>query len=89
MARIFQPYRNLRKGCVAMTMEDNLVERFGPLIPLAGLATLLDRSPEAVRMFLRSNSDLAQRINTAKLKVGRRLYFRTLEVAKFLSGESK
>jgi hypothetical protein len=69
-----------------MTMEENLVERFGPLIPLAKLATLLDRSPEAVRMFLRSNSDLAQQINTAKLKVGRRLYFRTLEVAQILSG---
>lgn len=69
-----------------MTIEENLVGRFGPLIPLAGLATLLDRSPEAVRMFLRSNSDLANDINTAKLKVGRRLYFRTSEVAQLLSG---
>lgn len=69
-----------------MTMEENLVSRFGPLIPLAGLASLLDRSPEAVRMFLRSNSDLAQNLNTAKLKVGRRLYFRTLEVAQVLDG---
>jgi len=72
-----------------MTLEENLVERFGPLIPLAGLATLLDRSPEAVRMFLRSNNELAQRINTSKLKVGRRLYFRTLEVAQFLNGDAK
>lgn len=71
-----------------MTIEENLVERFGPLMPLAGLATLLDRSPEAARMYLRSNSELAQRINTAKLKVGRRLYFRTMDVARFLSGES-
>jgi hypothetical protein len=67
-----------------MTMEETLVSQFGPLIPLAGLATLLDRSPEAVRMFLRSNSDLAQHINTAKLKVGRRLYFRTSDVAQIL-----
>ena len=89
MARIFQPYRNLCKGLFAMTLEENLVERFGPLIPLAGLATLLDRSPEAVRMFLRSNNELAQRINTSKLKVGRRLYFRTLEVAQFLNGDAK
>lgn len=72
-----------------MTMEKSLVDRFGPLMPLNGLASLLDRSPEAVRMFLRSNSELAQRINTAKLKVGRRLYFRTLEVAQFLSGDAK
>lgn len=71
-----------------MTIEKNLVERFGPLIPLAGLASLLDRSPEAVRMFLRSNSEMALRINTAKLKIGRRLYFRTAEVAHVLSGDS-
>ena len=72
-----------------MTMEENLVTRFGPLMPLAGLATVLDRSPEAVRMFLRSNSDLAQYINKTKLKVGRRLYFRTSEVAFVLSGAQK
>lgn len=69
-----------------MTLEETLVERFGPLIPLAKLAALLDRSPEAARMFLRSNSDLAQQINTAKLKVGRRLYFRTFAVAQILNG---
>lgn len=69
-----------------MTMEENLINRFGPLIPLTGLAALFDRSPEALRMFLRSDADLAQRINTAKLKVGRRLYFRTSDIAQVLSG---
>lgn len=72
-----------------MTMEQNLVDRFGPLIPLAKLAVLLDRSPEAVRMFLRSNSSLAEQMNGAKLKIGRRLYFRTADVAQVLSGEAK
>lgn len=70
-----------------MTLEENLLQRFGPLMPLAGLATLIDRSPEAARMYLRSNSELAEKINTAKLKIGRRLYFRTIEVARYLSGE--
>ena len=72
-----------------MTIEKNLVERFGPLMPLAGLANLLDRSPEAVRMFLRSNSEMAHRINTAKLKIGRRLFFRTADVAQCLCGETE
>ena len=72
-----------------MTIEENLIKHFGPLMPLSGLASLLDRSPEAARMFLRSNSELAQRINTAKLKVGRRLYFRTVEVAQCLSSDAK
>lgn len=70
-----------------MTIEENLIERFGPLIPLAGLAALLDRSPEAIRMFLRSNNELAKHINAAKLKVGRRLYFRSAEIAQCLSGD--
>lgn len=70
-----------------MTIEQNLIERFGPLIPLAGLAALLDRSPEAIRMFLRSNNELAKHINTAKLKVGRRLYFRSAEIAQCLNGD--
>ena len=68
-----------------MTIEERLVERFGPLIPLSGLAVLLDRSPEATRMFLRSGSEMAQRINTSKIKVGRRLYFRATDIAVFLS----
>lgn len=70
-----------------MTIEKCLVEQFGPLIPLAGLAEMFDRSPEAIRMFLRSNSELARHINRAKLKVGRRLYFRASEIALCLSGD--
>lgn len=72
-----------------MTIEEGLIKRFGPLMPLAGLASVLDRSPEAARMFLRSKSDVAQRINTTKLKVGRRLYFKTAEVAKLLGGDTE
>ena len=72
-----------------MTIEENLFKQFGPLIPLAGLARLLDRSPEAIRMFLRSQSPLGEQINSAKLKVGRRLYFRTAEIAVVLSGVRK
>jgi hypothetical protein len=87
LPRIVQSIETYVKA--AMTMEENLVTRFGPLMPLAALATVLDRSPEAVRMFLRSNSDLAQHINTTKLKVGRRLYFRTSEVAYVLGGAQK
>ena len=72
-----------------MTIEESLISKFGPLMSLVALATLLDRSPEAARMFLRSNSELALRINIAKLKIGRRLYFRTSEIAQVLSGDAK
>lgn len=72
-----------------MTLESNLVERYGPLIPLSGLAGLLDRSPEATRMFLRSGGEMAKRINTAKVRVGRRLYFRTTQIAAVLSADNE
>lgn len=72
-----------------MTLEQNLIDRFGPLMPLAGLAIVLDRSPEAIRMFLRSDNELARHMNTAKVKVGRRLYFRSSEIASCLNGERK
>ena len=72
-----------------MTIEDALVSKYGPLMSVVALSSLLDRSPESVRIFLRSNGESAQRINLAKVKVGRRLYFRTSEIALVLSGDAK
>lgn len=51
------------------------------------LAKVLDRSAEGLRISLRSDSDWSRPINAAKLKLGRRVYFRTAEIAKVLSGE--
>lgn len=64
-----------------MTLEKHLIDRFGPLIPLADLASMLDRSPASARMYLRSDCVLARHLNAAKLKVGRRIFFRTAQVA--------
>ncbi len=72
-----------------MTIEEALVSKYGPLMSVIALSSVLDRSPESVRVFLRSNGECAQRINMAKVKVGRRLYFRTSEIAEVLSGEAK
>ena len=72
-----------------MTIEETLLAKFGPLMSVVALANLLDRSPEGLRMYLRGNSEWAERINTTKVKVGRRLYFRTSELAQFLSGNAK
>lgn len=68
-----------------MTLEEHLIDRFGPLIPMAALAGMLDRTPASTRMFLRANCGLAQQLNAAKLKVGRRIFFRTTQVAQCLS----
>ncbi|HII2943175.1 TPA: DNA-binding protein [Pseudomonas aeruginosa] len=72
-----------------MTMEDTLLQRFGPLMSLAQLAGLLDRSPDGLRISLRAtNNEWTQRVNKARLKIGLRIYFRTSQIAEVLSDES-
>jgi len=73
-----------------MTMEDALLDRFGPLLRIGQLAALLDRSPDGLRNSLRLPAGEAmQRLKEARVKVGRRVYFRTSEVAKVLGDESE
>jgi hypothetical protein len=71
-----------------MTIEEILIQRFGPLLSLANLAVILDRSPDGLRVSLSSGSVWASRVNRARLKIGRRVYFRTSQVAEILSDES-
>jgi hypothetical protein len=71
-----------------MTIEEILIQRFGPLLSLANLAVILDRSPDGLRVSLRSGSVWASKVNCARLKIGRRVYFRTSQVAEILSDES-
>ena len=67
------------------TIEDTLVNRYGPLLSIGQLATVLDRSPEGLRISLRSPGDWSTKINSARLKIGRRVYFRTSQVADLLA----
>lgn len=71
-----------------MTIEDTLLQRFGPLLSVAQLASVLDRSPDGLRISLRATSEWATEINKARLKIGRRVYFRTSQVAELLSDKS-
>lgn len=68
-----------------MTIEETLLQRFGPLLSIAQLAAVLDRSREGIRISLRTDSDWSKHLNAAKLKLGRRIYFRTAEIALVLS----
>ncbi|TPQ46624.1 plasmid-related protein [Burkholderia ubonensis] len=67
-----------------MTIEDTLLQRFGPLLSIAQLATVLDRSPDGLRISLRATNEWAQGINKARLKIGRRVYFRTSQIAQLI-----
>lgn len=63
-----------------MTTEEYLLQRYGPLMSLMDIATLLDRSPEGVRVALYSDTDVSRKLKPTMLRVGRRVYFRTLQV---------
>lgn len=69
-----------------MNIEEALIDRHGCLLTIASLAKVLGRSPEGLRTTLRpsNTSEWALRVNSAKLRVGRRIYFRTSEIASML-----
>ena len=72
-----------------MTTETHLLEKHGPLMTLDALAHLLDRSVGGIRLGLRTNNAPWQvHLNRARLRVGRRVYFRTVDVAKLVDGET-
>ena len=55
---------------------------------MAQLAKVLDRSAEGLRVSLRNDTEWARQLNAAKMKLGRRVYFRTSQIAEVLSDES-
>ncbi|MEX3556337.1 MAG: hypothetical protein VB131_07230 [Burkholderia gladioli] len=70
------------------TTFSTLQERYSVLLTLEQLAEILDRSPEGLRISLTtSRSDWAKHINSARVHIGRRIYFRTEDIARLIDGE--
>lgn len=68
------------------SLSSSMFEKYGPLLTLAQLAQMLNRSADGMRMALREANPHAERLNAAKVRIGRRIYFRTLDVARLLLG---
>ena len=68
------------------SLASSMFDRYGPLLTLAQLAQMLNRSTDGMRMALREASPYAERLNAAKVRIGRRIYFRTPDVAQVLLG---
>jgi len=64
--------------------EETLIKQYGPLLSINQLAGILDRSADGLRTTLRSFGEWVNKINAARLRSGRRLFFRTVEVADVL-----
>lgn len=71
-----------------MTVDDYLVGRFGLLMSITDLADLLGRSPDGVRVSLYSDTEVSRKLKPTMVKVGRRVYFRTLQVKEVLCLDS-
>lgn len=63
---------------------ETLTKQYGPLLSITPLAALLDRSPDGLRITPRSSGERVNKINATRLRLGRRVYFRTAEVANML-----
>lgn len=66
-------------------IEQQLIDRYGPLVTLAQLAELLHRSPAGLAYSLSQPGSFAKSINTARVKLGRRVYFRASDLATALT----
>lgn len=69
---------------MSMAAEGTLIKQHGPLFSINQLAAIHDRSPDGLRTTLRSSGEWVSKINAIRLRIARRLYFRTVEVAHVL-----
>ena len=67
--------------------HEYLQGKYGPLMSLDALAKILDRAPQGLRVSLNRDNDLANAINAAKKKMGRRVYFKTEKIAQIIDEE--
>ena len=62
-----------------------MIERYGELMSYEQLATLLKRSESGLRVTMtRRTSDAAQVLGNARIRIGRRVYFRTKQIAELI-----
>jgi len=64
--------------------EETLIEQYGQLLSINILAGIIDRSPDGLRTTIRSAGERVNKSNAARLRSGRRWYFRMVEVTDVL-----
>ncbi|MEO6679493.1 MAG: DNA-binding protein [Pseudomonas sp.] len=69
-----------------MSIEQDIKEKYhgAPLLSIEQLAEILLRSKNGLRLSLCGDNEVSRKFLPCKVKVGRRVYFRTSEVAKAL-----
>ena len=69
-----------------MTTEETLLARYGgaPLLSIDQLAEVLLRSKDGLRLTLCGDNEVSRKLLPCKVKIGRRIYFRTADIAKVI-----
>lgn len=65
--------------------EQDFLNRFGPLVSQSQLADLLGMTARGLSTFLWRKTELAKGICECRVKVGRRVLYRTVEIAGLLA----
>lgn len=63
------------------TIAEKLIGKYGLLMTYEHLAEVLHRSPEGLRISLGQDGDVGRMLSPSRIKIGRRVYFRTVMVA--------
>lgn len=69
--------------------EQILIDLYGPLLSLEQLAVVLKRSKDGLRLTIRGNSDFAKKMQSARRRLGRRVYFNSILIGKMIDGEAE
>lgn len=65
-----------------------LTEKWGVLLSYEALGQVMNRSPDGLRLSLAQNrTDWARRVNATKVRIGRRVLFRTAQIAALIDGD--
>lgn len=68
-----------------MNTTQHMIERYGELMTYEQLAGLLKRSESGLRVTMaRRTSSAAQVLDNARIRIGRRVYFRTSQIAEMI-----
>lgn len=67
------------------TTESLLISTYGPLMTLPDLAKCFNRSIDGLRVSLSRDNETSRLLRPARIKMGRRLYFRTQAIAQVIN----
>lgn len=75
-------------SAITEQMVDILINKYGPFLSINQLADALDRSPEGLRITLLRDSEVSRQFQSARSKIGRRVYFNAVSVAEIMTADA-